>query len=362
VIDPVLATLIFYFRHVRCERVCDIGRGRLRIGGCPSRKGTRQDSDGPSRAPVATTGPVQICAGNPTKLVEIMARCELVRARPFSIIAALLLVVLSVGVSGSASADPGNGNGNGAEKSAVAQADKGSSGKSAASSGSVKAQSSNAGKHSTDGHPGTSGVVTLAQPISKADANEGGANGQCTDGVYCSTRHGEPSLNGNGGGAATGKPCAGCVGKADNKNPQGQMPNARDDGNNGYECDNNNGIGKTNPAHTGCQLTRSVCVENCVSSPPLNVCVVTPTETCAPPVARPRPPADVAGVETVRPPADVAGVETVRPPADVSASPPAVLPATGSPDLLGLIGGSGMGLLMAGGLTIWLHRRNRVIS
>jgi len=128
-------------------------------------------------------------------------------------------------------------------------------------------------------------------------------------------------LNGNGGGAATGKPCAGCVGKADNKNPQGQMPNARDDGNNGYECDNNNGIGKTNPAHTGCQ----------------------------PPVVRPRPPADVAGVETVRPPADVP-----------ASTLPAVLPATASPDLLGLIGGSGMGLLMAGRLTIWLHRRNRV--
>jgi LPXTG-motif cell wall-anchored protein len=59
-------------------------------------------------------------------------------------------------------------------------------------------------------------------------------------------------MNGNGGGKATGKPCAGCVGKADNKNPKGQRPNGSDH-NNGYECDGNHGIGRGNPAHTGCQ-------------------------------------------------------------------------------------------------------------
>ena len=59
------------------------------------------------------------------------------------------------------------------------------------------------------------------------------------------------SQNGNGGGNATGKPCAGCVGKADEKNPPGQQPGASD-ANAGYECDTNNGIAKTNPAHTGC--------------------------------------------------------------------------------------------------------------
>ena len=70
-------------------------------------------------------------------------------------------------------------------------------------------------------------------------------------GTYCSTRDGSPSRNGNGDGKATGKPCAGCVGKADNKNPPGQYKDGTDH-NNGYECDGNNGIGKTNPAHTGC--------------------------------------------------------------------------------------------------------------
>ena len=95
------------------------------------------------------------------------------------------------------------------------------------------------------------GSATLPQPVSRADANLGGANGQCPGGPYCSTRDGSPSLNGNGNGAAVGKPCAGCVGKADNKNPPGQMPNGSDH-NKGYECDANHGIGRSNPAHTGC--------------------------------------------------------------------------------------------------------------
>ncbi len=62
------------------------------------------------------------------------------------------------------------------------------------------------------------------------------------------------SGNGNGGGKSTGKPCAGCVGKADNKNPKGQYPGPQDH-NNGYECDGNHGIARGNPAHTGCSGT-----------------------------------------------------------------------------------------------------------
>jgi hypothetical protein len=46
------------------------------------------------------------------------------------------------------------------------------------------------------------------------------------------------------------KPCAGCVGKADNKNPKGQAANGRDR-NNGYECDGNKGIAHATSAHTG---------------------------------------------------------------------------------------------------------------
>src|SRR2546423_1791905 len=106
--------------------------------------------------------------------------------------------------------------------------------------------------HST-GTAGTSGDPTQPQPLSNADQNSGGANGQCPGGAYCSTRDGSASGNGNGNGKATGKPCAGCVGKADNKNPKGQRPNGSDH-NAGYECDRNHGIGRTNPAHSGCQL------------------------------------------------------------------------------------------------------------
>jgi hypothetical protein len=68
---------------------------------------------------------------------------------------------------------------------------------------------------------------------------------------YASTCDGSPSRNGNGGGAASGRPCAGCVGNADNKNPPGQTPNGTD-ANVGYQCDSNSGVGRSNPAHTGC--------------------------------------------------------------------------------------------------------------
>jgi hypothetical protein len=90
---------------------------------------------------------------------------------------------------------------------------------------------------------------TSPQPASKADYSGNGANHH---GSYDSTRDGSPSGNGNGGGEAKGKPCAGCVGKADNKNPKGQAPDGSDH-NRGYECDTNHGIGRTNPAHTGCR-------------------------------------------------------------------------------------------------------------
>jgi hypothetical protein len=79
-----------------------------------------------------------------------------------------------------------------------------------------------------------------------------GANQDC--GAYCPSGVGLPSGNGNGNGDATGKPCAGCVGNADGKNPPGQFKDGSDH-NNGYECDGNHGIGRTNPAHSGCSTT-----------------------------------------------------------------------------------------------------------
>ncbi len=72
---------------------------------------------------------------------------------------------------------------------------------------------------------------------------------------YASTCDGRASDNGNGNGNAnanaSGRPCQGCVGNADNKNPPGQAPNGTDH-NKGYECDDNKGVAKGNPAHSSC--------------------------------------------------------------------------------------------------------------
>ena len=133
--------------------------------------------------------------------------------------AAILVGATAMLLSATASAAPGNGNGNGAE-------------------------------HANPGNNGKAHEVhTSPQPASNADFTGHGAN---THGPYDSTRDGSPSGNGNGTGNAIGKPCAGCVGKADNKNPPGQLPGGSD-ANAGYECDRNHGVGRTNPAHTGCR-------------------------------------------------------------------------------------------------------------
>ncbi|MCU1379316.1 MAG: hypothetical protein JWN29_2299 [Acidimicrobiales bacterium] len=54
--------------------------------------------------------------------------------------------------------------------------------------------------------------------------------------------------------AFAAKPCNGCVGRADDKAPAGQAPG---DANAGYECDRNRGVGRGNPAHSGCETTTS---------------------------------------------------------------------------------------------------------
>src|SRR4051794_8967121 len=159
----------------------------------------------------------------------------------------------------------------------------------------TSASSNTASSHQTDGTSGTSGDPTQPQPLSGADQNTGGANGQCPGGAYCSTRDGSASGNGNGGGQSVGKPCAGCVGKADNKNPPGQMPNGSDH-NAGYECDRNHGIARTNPAHTGCTSTPPPCdeaTEDCDNPPPCDEA----TEDCDNP-----PPCDEATEDCDNPP------------------------------------------------------------
>ncbi|MDQ1696402.1 MAG: hypothetical protein QOJ03_1755 [Frankiaceae bacterium] len=159
----------------------------------------------------------------------------------------------------------GNGKGNGNAKHEDPDA------------GSTPADPSGDSDHS-DGTAGTSGDPSQPQPPSNADQNGGGANGDC--GSYCSTRDGSPSGNGNGKGNAKGKPCAGCVGKADNKNPPGQYKDGSDH-NNGYECDGNHGIGRSNPAHTGCTTTPPPNCETTGDCPPPPDCET--TGDCPPP-------------------------------------------------------------------------------
>jgi hypothetical protein len=160
------------------------------------------------------------------------------------------------------------------------------------------------------------------QPKSNADNNPGGANNGGDCGAYCSTRDGSKSGNGNGGGKANGKPCAGCVGKADNKNPPGQFPDGSDH-NNGYECDGNNGIAKTNPAHTGC-----------TTPPPSPECTPTaeqpcetPSPECTPTAEQPCETPSPECTPTAEQPCETPSPECT-PTAEVPCETPSVLPTT----------------------------------
>lgn len=163
-------------------------------------------------------------------------------------------------------ADPGNGNaantpGRNKTTSSTQTQSTGTNGSTTTTSSSTST-SSPGNSNRSQGNAGTGGAYNQPQPYSKADTNNTGANTTSSTNPYKSIRNGSLSLNGNGRGQATGKPCAGCVGKADNKFPPGQAPNGSDL-NKGYECDANHGIGKSNPAHTGCAAAPVLCLTNC---------------------------------------------------------------------------------------------------
>ena len=206
-----------------------------------------------------------------------------------SLVAATTLVAL--GLTAPAYADKPDAPPGQAKKAQSSTQSHGHDSGSASTGGSTKPDQGRgqASSHQTSGTAGTSRDVHSPQPRSNADDNGGGAN---HTGPYDSTRDGSPSGNGNGKGKATGKPCAGCVGKADNKNPKGQYPNGSDH-NAGYECDRNHGIGRTNPAHTGCR-TQTTPPEECTDNP------VTTMDECHPSspgecVDNPATPADECG-------------------------------------------------------------------
>lgn len=144
----------------------------------------------------------------------------------------------------------GNGNGKAGENGQGAEH---ANENSAAEEGSESAiQSESDSETSSSGSSSSGSSVQICDGDSGGNSDTGSGANQGT--TYDNTCPNGPSGNGNGGGDATGKPCAGCVGQADDKNPPGQEPGPQDH-NNGYECDGNKGIAKTNPAHTGCVRT-----------------------------------------------------------------------------------------------------------
>lgn len=151
--------------------------------------------------------------------------------------------------SGSGSNGGGNGGGNG-------KATGGANGGSNSGSG-------GGGGNANDGGNGGNGTVDpdpapVGTPPSTTGPNTCDGDGKQQGGPYdhdnCDGTQGQ---HGNGG---NGK-CAGCTGRADDKAPGGQQPG---DHNNGYECDNNRGVGKGNPAHSKCKpKTDTNCTTNC---------------------------------------------------------------------------------------------------
>jgi hypothetical protein len=77
--------------------------------------------------------------------------------------------------------------------------------------------------------------------------------------------------------AFAAKPCNGCVGNADNKAPKGQSVGDR---NAGYECDRNHGVGRGNPAHSGCDATTTTEAPTSTTAAPTTT--EAPTTTVAP--------------------------------------------------------------------------------
>lgn len=87
--------------------------------------------------------------------------------------------------------------------------------------------------------------------VSSAAPKESKDNGANTTGDFTPTNPKTTDPSNDHGN----RPSDGSVGNADGKNPPGQSKN---DKNNGYECDGNNGVGKGNPAHSACAPTTTV--------------------------------------------------------------------------------------------------------
>ena len=227
----------------------------------------------------------------------------------------------------------------------------------------VTPASADPGNGNAYGHDKHQSVMTYPDPapdLQASDAPVGnGANQDC--GAYCPSGVGLPSGNGN----ATNQPCAGCVGNADDKNPPGQA-NDGSDHNNGYECDGNQGVGKTNPAHSGCQSTTTTvpqtttttefvpctgdgCPTTTTTEPSTTTTVPGTTTTVAPCTGQ-----DCATTTTA--PVTVLGEQFTRPSTGASAGP---LAFTGG--IVGKLFFVGMALMLMG-IVVMGHRARGVLA
>ena len=198
------------------------------------------------------------------------------------------------------------------------------------------------------GHGNGKGGAAFTSTTAATTVNGNGAN---HTGPYDPWGVGEPSGNGNGN---TGE-CAGCNGSADGKHPPGQSVDGSDH-NNGYECDGNRGIAKTNPAHSRCftpATTPSTTTPptTVTTTPPSTTTPSTSTSTTAPPesttttLAAPTTTVEV-GASTTTPVDEVLGVQVERGRA---------LPRTGTD--LAAIAFLGLALTSAGLVILGLRQR-----
>ena len=199
----------------------------------------------------------------------------------------------------------------------------------------------------------------LVSGVTDAANGGGSANGP---GDYDDGVPGDPS--GNGNQDPNNDPCAGCHGNADDKNPPGQYKDGNDH-NNGYECDGNNGVAKTNPAHTGCpQMTTTTTAPSTTTTtaPSTTTTTAPSTTTTAPSTTTTTAPGETTtttapdGSTTTTGPTEVLGVQFEQPGTLAGA-----LASTGAFILRPLVA-AGLLLMVAGALLMVLRREAGDVS
>lgn len=151
---------------------------------------------------------------------------------------------------------------------------------------------------------------------------------------------------GDNNGKGNGPPAPGTVGNADDKAPPGQ---SQGDKNRGYECDDNQGIGKGNPAHSSTCSNGGSTGSSGGGSEITTPTTVTPTTVT---------PTTVAPTVTTAPVAEVLGLTESKP---APPAQPSQLAFTGS-SLIVLLTLVGAGMTVTGLLLTLAGRREESFS